>query len=148
MERTGQTVCFVLPTTTFLKRKKKMSLVATIQCEMTELDILCDATERLNMARPENGSHKLFGQKADGYAVKFNTLSYPFVFCTDSSGKLDGNIKYDTDGGERITECLNRLKQAYAVCKTRKTLLGTGSCTHIQEQTGANGSIELLCSMA
>ena len=90
-----------------------MSHIVTIKTEVRDPAAIAAACRRLNLPGPERGTFKLFSGEATGVAVQLPDWQYPVV-----ADLASGVLHYDNFNqlwGKQ--EHLDRLLQAYAVCK-------------------------------
>ena len=91
-----------------------MSHIVQVAVEVRDRESLAAACRRLNLKQPENRSVRFFDAGVvTGEVVELPNWTYPVVF------DLAGGVRFDNyEGrwGERAE--LDKLLQAYAVCKT------------------------------
>jgi hypothetical protein len=119
------------------KKRKFMSHVVTITCEIRDNIALELACSRIGAALPQMRSTRLFGVEATGYCVQLLGWRYPIV-CNVQSGQL----QYDNFKGRwGDEEQLHQLLQAYAAEKVKLEARRQGQT--ITETTLPDGSLKL-----
>lgn len=114
-----------------------MSHIVSIQTQVRDPVAIVAACQRLRLAPPQPGLHKLFGGEVSGLAVQLPGWTYPVV-CQTENGFLNFD-DFEGQWGERAR--LDEFLQAYAVEKTRMECRRQGHTLH--EQALSDGSIKL-----
>ena len=106
--------------------------------QMTDFDCIIRATQRLNLARPTEGRHKMFDdQVIDGLSLQLPDWREPVVI--DRAGK----VYYDNYRGEWGNQIeLDRLIQAYTLERSASELTAMGY-TSLTEVPLENGDVKL-----
>ena len=114
-----------------------MSHIVTITTEIRDGTALAAACRRLQIEQPQHETVRLFSREVTGTTVRLPKWRYPVV-CHLATGQID----YDNfEGRWGDNHHLNRLRQSYAVEKTRIEARRTGHT--IAEQQLPDGSIRL-----
>ena len=118
-------------------RSTTISHIVQIQTQVRDAAAITAACQRLGLAPPISGQHKLFTSTATGLAVKLSGWNYPVV-CDMRSGQL----KYDNYEGRWGSPAkLSEFLQAYAVERAKIEARKKGHT--VTEQTLASGDIKL-----
>ena len=114
-----------------------MSHIVTITTEIRDGTALSAACRRLQIEQPRHETVRLFSREVTGTTVRLPEWRYPVV-CHLATGQID----YDNFAGRwGDNHHLNRLRQSYAIEKTRIEARRTGHT--VTEQQLADGSIRL-----
>jgi hypothetical protein len=115
-----------------------MSHVVTIKTQVRDLAAIAAACQRLGLARPEQGTAKLFsGQEFTGQIVRLPGWHFPVV-CDTATGELNYDNFSGSWGEERA---LHQFIQSYAAEKAKIEARKLGHS--VTEQTLTDGSIKL-----
>ena len=114
-----------------------MSHIVEIRTEVRDAAGVRAACQRLQLAPPVQGSHRLFAEEVSGLGVRLPGWRYPAVCQLET-----GEIRYDNYGGRwGQPQHLDRFLQMYTVEKAKIEARRRGNtCT---EQPLADGSIRL-----
>ena len=119
-----------------------MSHVVQIQTEVRDVAAVQAACERLGLAPPVQGTHRLFSGQESGLGIQLPGWKYPVV-CDLGSGQ----VKFDNYGGHWGEQAqLNRFLQRYAVEVARIEARKRGHA--VTEQALQDGSIKLTVQVA
>lgn len=115
-----------------------MSHVVTIPCQVTQLEGVRRACERLRLAAPQHGRTRLFsGEELEGEIFQLEGWKYPCV-----ANLQTGEVHYDNYNGAWGEQArLDEWQQAYAVETAKMTAEQQGY--QVSEETLADGSIHL-----
>jgi len=114
-----------------------LSHVVTIKTEVRDQAAIAAACERLGLAAPTEGTHKLFASTETGLAVQLPGWNYPTV-CKLETGEL----RYDNyNGNWGDPKEIDRFLQAYAVERAKLEARKKGYS--VVEQQLPNQSIKL-----
>lgn len=114
-----------------------MSHTVTVSTECRDPAAIRAACERLKLAEPVHGSHRLYSSEVfEGWAVKLPGWSYPVVFEADGQARFDN---FNGMWGEQRE--LDLFTQAYAVEKAKIEARKLGH--NVTEQLQADGTIRL-----
>jgi hypothetical protein len=114
-----------------------LSHIVTIQTQVRDAVAVEAACRRLGLAKPEQGSARLYAGEETGLLVRLPGWRYPVV-CKTAAGQLAFD-NYSGRWGEQKE--LDRFLQAYAVERARMEARRQGH--DVREQTLADGSIQL-----
>ena len=114
-----------------------MSHIVTIDVKLTDSAAIRAACQRLKLAAPVDGTHRLYAGPVDGLAVSLPGWRYPVVVDTTT-----GAVRFDNYGGAwGQQEALNRFLQAYTAEKAKLEARRQGYTT--LEQALPDGSLRL-----
>ena len=114
-----------------------MSHIVKIKTRITDPTALAAACRRLGLAKPCEGTAKLFSEQKSGLLVQLPGWAYPIVISPS-----DGQVAFDNFNGNWGEQAeLDKLLQAYAVEKTAIEAHRAGHTLFEQKLT--DGSIKL-----
>jgi len=120
-----------------------LSHIVQIQTQVRDPLAVRAACERLGLAEPVHGTHKLFSsQEATGLAIQLPGWRYPLV-CDTASGQFQFD-NYSGHWGD--PKQLDRFLQSYAAEKVRLEARRQGHS--VTEELLADGSIKLTIQLA
>jgi len=113
-----------------------MSHTVTIRTQITDIQAIKSACQRLKLPQPTTGEVKLFDRVAHGTGVHLEGWRFPICI------EADGNLLFDNFGGFwGLPEQLDQFQQMYAVCKA--TIVARSQGYQCSEAVLADGSIRL-----
>ena len=114
-----------------------MSHIVTIDVKLRDPAAIRAACQRLKLAAPVSGSHRLYAGPVEGLALSLPDWGYPVV-CDTTTGK----VHYDNYGGKWGEQAqLDRFLQAYAAEKAKIEARRQGHT--VSEQALPDGSLRL-----
>ena len=119
------------------RRRTTISHIVSIKTEVRDAAAIHAACQRLGLAPPVNGQHKLFTSTATGIGIKLPGWSYPVV-CDLSTGQIAFD-NYNGSWGEQVQ--LAKFLQSYAVERAKIEARKQGHT--VTEQSLASGEIKL-----
>ncbi len=120
-----------------IRKEKVISHIVQIQTQVRETAAIQAACQRLGLAPPVNGQHKLFASIATGLGIHLPGWTYPVV-CNTNTGQL----QFDNFNGRWGNQTqLDQFLQAYACERTRIEARKKGYS--VTEQPLQDGSIKL-----
>jgi hypothetical protein len=122
---------------TFINRRYDVSHIVEIKTQVRDPVAVRAACQRLGLAAPIEGEHRLFTSTVTGLGVSLPGWRFPVV-CELSSGQLKYDNYNERWGAQ--TE-LQKLLQSYAVAKTLIEARRKGHT--VTEQSLSDGSVKL-----
>lgn len=117
-----------------------MSHVVTIKCEIKNLAALERACERLNLQKPQEGTHKLYSGSHRGLGIHLDGWNYPIIVNPQT-----GEVHYDNFGGSWGNQLrLDELQQAYTAEVTSAWASQSGYM--VEQETLESGEIRMTLS--